>query len=237
MEINPQDYYLFTDYSDYAMRIDSFPDYLNENNLEISKDEYNDYLTNYILKSEILTLFSKYVQKIHKELEWKTNVIEESKKDMYFHLLHIANVGLKIDYKNLNRELTTVELFTILLTNRFQFLQEGINDVEISNELNRVIKNYGYIAFLDFKKYLLENSNQKPTIKKQIKLSNPDKIAVLIELGIEETLKKFPITEDKYRFIHELIGGNYDNIKKVMIAGVSNENKRNAKDFINSKTI
>ena len=132
MEINPQDYYLFTDYSDYAMRIDSFPDYLNENNLEISKDEYNDYLTNYILKSEILTLFSKYVQKIHKELEWKTNVIEESKKDMYFHLLHIANVGLKIDYKNLNRELTTVERFTILLTNRFQFLQEGINDVEIS---------------------------------------------------------------------------------------------------------
>lgn len=76
----------------------------------------------------------------------------------------------------------------------------------------------------------------KPTQTKKSKLSNPEKIAVLYRLGIEETLNKFIVNEDKYRFIHELIGGNYDNIKKVMIAGVTNENKRVAQEFINSKT-
>ncbi|REC41697.1 hypothetical protein [Chryseobacterium sp. 5_R23647] len=73
--------------------------------------------------------------------------------------------------------------------------------------------------------------------REKTELSNPEKIAVLFEMGIEETLKKFPINEDKYRFIHILIGGDYDNIKKVMIAGVTNANVSVAKDFINSKTV
>jgi hypothetical protein len=79
-------------------------------------------------------------------------------------------------------------------------------------------------------------SNRTKTNHHKSKLSNPEKIAVLYRLGIEETLNKFIVNEDKYRFIHELIGGNYDNIKKVMIAGVTNENKRVAQEFINSKT-
>ncbi len=75
-------------------------------------------------------------------------------------------------------------------------------------------------------------------VKREIKeLSNPEKIAVLYKLGIEETLNKFPVKEDRYKFIHELIGGDYSNIKKVMISGVSNDNMRTAQEFINSKTI
>lgn len=91
-----------------------------------------------------------------------------------------------------------------------------------------------------------EQNEQDKLIKKRIipksrrektQLSNPEKIAVLFETGIGETLKKFPINEDKYRFIHILIGGDYDNIKKVMMAGVTNGNISVAKDFINSKTV
>ncbi len=80
------------------------------------------------------------------------------------------------------------------------------------------------------------NNNVKPFIKKT-RLSNPEKIAVLYEIGIETILNKIPIQEDKYRFIHELIGGNYDNIKKYMMNGLTNDNHLKAKDFINSKTI
>lgn len=91
-----------------------------------------------------------------------------------------------------------------------------------------------------------EQNEQEKFIKKRTipksrrektQLSNPEKIAVLYEAGIEDTLKKIPVNEDKYRFIHVLIGGDYDNIKKVMIAGVTNDNIRVAKDFINSKTV
>ncbi|WP_209390561.1 hypothetical protein [Chryseobacterium sp. RR2-3-20] len=96
-----------------------------------------------------------------------------------------------------------------------------------SIEIGKRIEQEGYFKSL-------KTQNLKKT---RMELSNPEKIAVLYKLGIEETLNKFPIKEDRYRFIHELIGGNYDNIKSTMINGVSNDNERVAQDFINSKTI
>lgn len=237
MEINLQDTYLFTDYTSCANRIISFPDYLKENNLEISNEEFKDYLHNYNMNYKVQELFSKYIQKIHKDLDWRYDVIEEEKKDMYFHLLFIANVGLKLNYKDSNFNPSNSENLTLFLTNRCQFTTESKYEVEISNERNELITNYGYKIFLDFKTYLLERIRNNVKPKTVTKLSNPEKIAVLYETGIESTLKKFPVKEDKYRFIHELIGGDYSNIKKVMIAGVSNENKRVAQEFINSKTI
>ncbi|WHF51380.1 hypothetical protein QGN23_13275 [Chryseobacterium gotjawalense] len=237
MEINLSNAYIGTDYSNYAEKIISFPEFLKENNLEISIDDFKDYLRSYKLRTEIQNLFSKYIQKIHTDLDWRYDVIEEHKKDIYFHLLAIANVGLKLNYKDPNFNLSNAENLTLLITNKFQFTTDSKYEVETSNERNELIENYGYKVFLDFKTYLFEKSrnNLRPKIKTE--LSNPEKIAVLYATGIETTLNKFPIIEDRYRFIHALIGGDYSNIKKVMIAGVSSGNKTAAQEFINSKTI
>ncbi|WP_332028744.1 hypothetical protein [Kaistella sp.] len=237
MDINKNNFYLFTNYSSYANQIISFPEFLKENKFDISNIDYKEYLQKSKLKNEIVVLFSKYIQRIHTDLEWICDVIDEYKEDMYFHLLHITNVALKINYEAENLNLTDTELLTILITNKFQFTVKSKLDVEMSNKFNEPIPNYGYEVFLDFKTYLLERTSNKAKQKKTIQLSNPDKIAVLYKLGIESTLKNFNVTEDRYRFIHALIGGDYDNIKKVMIAGVSKKNEIAAQEFINSKTI
>ena len=110
------------------------------------------------------------------------------------------------------------------------------NSFEREKRYNKISNAHSEILnFVKFEIIKFEIKNKAKPIKTN--LSNPEKIAVLYKIGIEETLNKFPITEDKYRFIHELIGGNYDNIKKTMIAGVSNDNIKVAQEFINSKTI
>ena len=103
-------------------------------------------------------------------------------------------------------------------------LEKNVNDV---------------LNFIDVEIQREEIKGEKP---KQLNsnrtdLSAPEKIAVLYEIGIQETLNKIPVQEDKYRFIHSLIGGSYDNVKKYMVNGLSKDNKLKAKDFINSKTI
>jgi hypothetical protein len=67
-------------------------------------------------------------------------------------------------------------------------------------------------------------------------LSMPEKIA-LLKLISENTLNKIPIMEDKYRFIHGLIGGSYDNVKKYYNNGITKAHENTAKEFLNSKTI
>lgn len=130
---------------------------------------------------------------------------------------------LKLLKFNYSKELQIEKIFSISVP----FNKE--DHIIILNAFSHII-NFIKVEILEF-----EIKNKAKPIKTN--LSNPEKIAVLYKIGIEETLNKFPITEDKYRFIHELIGGNYDNIKKTMIAGVSNDNIKVAQEFINSKTI
>ena len=214
MEINANDFYLFTDYSSYGNRIISFPDFLKENNLEISNEDFKEYLHKYKLKTEIQNTFSKYIQKIHTDLEWICDVIEESKKDMYIHLLHITNVGLKLNYKDPNFEPSDAENLTISITNRFQFETESKYNVEMSNKSDELIPNYGYKVFLEFKKYLLEKTkitlNQKP----KTKLSNPKKLALLCELGIFDLPLMKGLSDEQQ---NEIIGLILDADKKEFV--------------------
>ena len=95
------------------------------------------------------------------------------------------------------------------------------------------------ILFFDveIQKEQIKGKYQKPKSNTKQSLSSPEKIAVLYEIGIGTILNKMPVQEDKYRFIHELIGGNYDNVKKYMMNGLTKDHHLKAKDFINSKTI
>jgi len=78
---------------------------------------------------------------------------------------------------------------------------------------------------------------KKPKAKAKTEFNQPEKIGILLELGIMNELEKIPIKEDRYRVIHALIGGDYDNLRGSVISGISNDNRRAAKEFINSKRI
>lgn len=76
-----------------------------------------------------------------------------------------------------------------------------------------------------------------PKAKVKTEFNQPEKIGILLELGIMNELQNIPIKEDRYRVMHAIIGGDYDNLKKYVINGISNDNERTAKEFINSKRI
>lgn len=156
--------YININYTEFAVEVISFPEFLIEKNYILSVDVYEKYKSDYLLDETLKNLFSEYIQKMHTDLAWVTDVIEEHKLDMYFHLLHIANVALKIN--ETHRVLSMEEQLVILLSNFFQFQHSGIYDVELSQEKGQEIPNYGYLTFLEFKKYLLH----KDSIKKSPKL-------------------------------------------------------------------
>lgn len=135
------------------------------------------------------------------------------------------------------------DLKSEILNNQQQYTKDFKNNKLKKEDYDDLIKlefklllEYNKIRRFIEKKIVRAELSAEAKTKPERKLTNPEKIAVLYLTGTEETLKKMPIAEDKYRYIHTLIGGDYDNIKKTVIKGLTNENIRVAKEFIYSKT-
>lgn len=203
--------HLIKDYTEYMKGF--------ENIEVIYKNPIHNYITNENVKSEIVN-FSE-IPNIFTNFKITFKDIEHNLKNSSFYCSFN-------DFTLVFSSRHTAKNFSHLLKNDDSWeLQENFSEHIFLHE--KIVN--------ELKEIRLGKELNKTEKKTKSKLSNPEKIAVLYNLGIEETLNKFPIKEDRYRFIHELIGGNYDNIKSIMRNGVSNDNKRVAQDFINSKTI
>lgn len=161
MEIDLRKTFWGLDYKKYAEKVISFPDFLIENNYKLTTAECNNFLNDYSLKSEIKELFSKYIQRCHLDLQLDYDLIDEYQEDMYFFLLHLSNFVLGFKKTNNNEKTNIEEWFTGIFINVCMFENKGQVHVELSNEKGKIIPNYGYLIFLDFKNYLKERISLK----------------------------------------------------------------------------
>ena len=194
--------------------------------VQISSDNTNTSLIEYYKD-----LKTRYENVLHncknakKDLQYlKEKIVIRKKNQLSGKTFDLNSEKLSIEIQQFNDTYKLPIEMTIL----------GIGIDKLENFLKQTIQEINKIIAL----LIFEITKQpKQLNSNRTDLSAPEKIAVLYEIGIQETLNKIPVQEDKYRFIHSLIGGSYDNVKKYMVNGLSKDNKLKAKDFINSKTI
>lgn len=188
-------------------------------------DSKLDFLTYLDSLSEIYFDIHSQMSVITHNEEILTESLEKYFNDKEFEDYIFGNFGFEIaDFQKSNKKIEEENLFGSFV--RYKIFEIAFGIRLVTDDIYRFILN---------EILKLQITHTKKDLQKIKTLSNPEKIAVLYSIGIENTLNQFPITEDKYRFVHALIGGSYDNIRKVMSSGVSNENKRVAQEFINSK--
>lgn len=206
----------------------------------ISVEEKKQFIENEIkinLESEHLELFKRLKFSINNneiiiDRNWLLDVLEE-----------YPNIGINLTFLSNPKIAYGDHYHYIEISDENQLYEDLQNAMP---DLINKISSFIYVDFLITNNMITDDKQVvEADDSKKIKLNIPFKIALLDELGVIKNLKNYVSDEAKYKVIHAIVGGNYDNVKdyckslkgEKSALTITQNNKDKAKEFINSKKL
>ena len=232
----------FTKYKSVVFeKIITFPEFIHEKNKKVSKEVLDKLMNELIIDNEYKELFIEYLFQCHDKLGFQFDLIDEDIKDSFNNLLNIINQAITIKNNDLN---SNEALFTIAVTSYCLQNSNAPIDVETSNERNRIIEDYGYSIFLEYKRFVHANKEikQKNTFSDK-RMTAPEILMILKELKIFAEFSKRGFSKSAIiDTLYQIIGTNkknlesyYDKVIKQTKSPNNEKYEQNAKKFLNSK--